>query len=163
LNDLSSAQREYLALRNQAGNALLATIADDQTPAASYAPLAWLDGYCYLFLSELAMHTRNLKRCSSISLMLIEAEADAANPFARRRITMNGSVIVIARDDPLFDPVLAEFHRRFGKIMRVIEPLPDFSLFRVCLQAGRFVRGFGQAYDLSGERLDELVHIDPGN
>jgi putative heme iron utilization protein len=103
LNDLSSAQREYLALRNQAGNALLATIADDQTPAASYAPLAWLDGYCYLFLSELAIQTRNLKRCSSISLMLIEAEADAANPFARRRITMNGSVIVIARDDPLFE------------------------------------------------------------
>jgi len=44
--------------------------------------------------------------------------------------------------------------------MTIIEPLPDFSLFRVCLQAGRFVRGFGQAYDLSGEDLDELVHID---
>jgi len=162
LNDLSSAQRDFLALRDQAGNALLATITDDQTPVASYAPLAWLDGHCYLFLSELASHTRNLKRCSSISLMLIEAESDAVKSFARRRITLNGSVLVIARDDPLFDRVLVEFHRRFGKVMTIIEPLPDFSLFRVCLQAGRFVRSFGQAYDLSGEHLDELVHIDLG-
>lgn len=141
---------------------MLATVAEGQNPAASYAPLAWLDGHCYLYLSELALHTRNLKRCPRISLMLMEAEAETANPFARRRITFNGNVLVIARDDLLFDRVLAEFHRRFGKVMTIIEPLPDFSLFRVCLQAGRYVRGFGQAYDLSGEHLDELVHIDAG-
>jgi len=162
LNDLISAQREFVALRDQARSALLATVAEDQNPAASYAPLAWLDGHCYLFLSELALHTRNLKRCPSISLMLIENEGEAANPFARRRIMLDASVLVIARDDILFERVLAEFHRRFGKIMTLIEPLPDFSLFRVCLRAGRFVRGFGQAYDLSGENLDELVHIDAG-
>ncbi|MCP4335860.1 MAG: hypothetical protein GY785_24710 [Gammaproteobacteria bacterium] len=160
MNNLVSAQREYLALRDQASSAILATVSQDQNPAASYAPLVWLDGHCYLFLSELALHTRNLKRCSSISLLLIEAEA--ANPFARRRITLAGNVLVIARDDLLFDRVLAEFHRRFGKVMTIIEPLADFSLFRVCLQAGRFVRGFGQAYDLSGEDIDELVHIDLG-
>jgi putative heme iron utilization protein len=160
LNELVSAQQEFLALRDQARSALLATVAEERCPAASYAPLVWLDGHCYLFLSELALHTRNLKRCPSISLMLIEAEGDAANPFARRRIMFEGSVLVIARDDLLFEQVLTEFHRRFGKVMTLIEPLPDFSLFRVCLRAGRFVRGFGQAYDLSGEYLDELVHID---
>jgi len=62
---------------------MLATVTQGQNPAASYAPLVWLDGHCYLFLSELALHTRNLKRCSSISLVLIEAEEAAANPFAR--------------------------------------------------------------------------------
>lgn len=162
MNDLVSAQREFLALRDQSSSAMLATVTQGQNPAASYAPLVWLDGHCYLFLSELALHTRNLKRCSSISLVLIEAEGEAANPFSRRRISLDGSVLVVARDDSLFDRVLAEFHRRFGKVMTIIEPLPDFSLFRVCLQAGRFVRGFGQAYDLSGEDLDELVHIDLG-
>jgi putative heme iron utilization protein len=161
LNNPDSARREFKALRDHAASALLATVADDRSPAASYAPLAWLDGDCYLFLSELAPHTRNLKRCPRISLMLIEAEGEAANPFARRRISFDGNVIVVARDDLLFDRVLAEFHRRFGKVMTLIEPLPDFSLFRVCLQAGRFVRGFGQAYDLAGECLDELVPVDP--
>ncbi len=141
---------------------MLATVTQGQKPAASYAPLVWLDGHCYLFLSELALHTRNLSRCPSISLVLVEVEDAVANPFARRRITLDGSVLVIARDDLLFDRVLAEFHRRFGKVMTIIEPLADFSLFRVCLQAGRFVRGFGQAYDLSGDNLDELVHIDLG-
>jgi len=161
LNDLSSAQREFLALRDEAGSALLATVADEQTPTASYAPLVWLDGHCYLYLSELASHTQNLKRCDSISLMLIQAGDEAANLFARRRITLDGNVKVIARDDPLFARVMTEFHSRFGKVMTIIEPLPDFSLFRVRLRTGRFVRGFGQTYDLSGNHLDELLPVDP--
>ena len=60
LNDLVSAQREFLALRDQTSSAMLATITQGQNPAASYAPLVWLNGHCYLFLSELALHTRNL-------------------------------------------------------------------------------------------------------
>jgi hypothetical protein len=56
---------------------------------------------------------------------------------------------------------LAEFHHRFGKVMAMIEPLADFHLFRLQLQTGRFVRGFGQAYDLSGEHLQDLQHIGP--
>ncbi len=162
MNELVNAQREFMALRDQSRSALLATVAQERCPAASYAPLVWLDGHCYLFLSELASHARNLKRNPVISLMLIEAEADAANPFARQRIMLDGNVVVIARGDALFAPVLAEFHHRFGKVMNIIEPLPDFSLFQVCPHSGRFVRGFGQAYDLSGEHLDELLQIDMG-
>jgi putative heme iron utilization protein len=160
LPDSSSARRDFLALRDQASSALLATLSADGYPSASYAPLAWLDNRCYLFLSELASHTRNLRHCPSLSLLLIEAEAQAANPFARQRITLQGDARVIAREMPEFERVLTEFHRRFGKIMAIIEPLPDFHLFRLELRAGRFVRGFGQAYELRGERLDELIHID---
>jgi putative heme iron utilization protein len=162
LPDTSSARREFLALRDQASSALLATLSQDGSPAASYAPLVWLDGRCYLFLSELASHTRNLKRCPSLSLMLIEPEAQAANAFARRRITLQGNASLVARGTAEFELALAEFHRRFGKIMELIEPLPDFQLFRLSLHEGRFVKGFGQAYALSGEHLDELTHVSTG-
>jgi putative heme iron utilization protein len=163
VDELDNAQHEFLALRDSSKAALLATLTDDQMPFASYAPLVWVGDYCYLYLSDLSGHTRNLKRCPTISLLLIEDEDRVVNAFARRRITFAASVVVVEREDPLFAQVLAEFHHCFGKVMKMIEPLPDFHLFRVQLQTGRFVRGFGQAFELSGDHLDRLTHIGPGN
>ncbi len=159
MDELDDARREYLALREHSRGALLATIAEETMPSASYAPLVWVDGRCYLFLSDLAGHTGNLKRCPSISLMLIEDEDQASNAFARRRITLQGSVSIIKRDDAAFHPVMTEFHHCFGKVMSIIEPLSDFHLFQLQFESGRFVRGFGQAYELSGESLQHLTHI----
>jgi putative heme iron utilization protein len=157
--EIDDARRDFLALREHCNGALLATLDDNQLPCASYAPLVWVDDHYYLFLSDLAGHTRNLKHCPSLSLMLIEAEDQAANAFMRQRITLQGSAESVSRDDSSFARVLAEFHHRFGKVMAMIEPLADFHLFRLQLQSGRFVRGFGQAYDLSGEHLQHLQHI----
>jgi len=162
-DELDSARREYRALRDSSKSALLATLAEEQMPCASYAPLVWVDDSCYFYLSDLASHTRNLKRCPSISLLLMEDEDRVANAFARRRITFEATVVIVEREAPLFARVLAEFHHCFGKVMDMIEPLPDFHLFRLQLQAGRFVRGFGQAYELTGDCLNDLTHIGPGN
>jgi hypothetical protein len=162
MDDLSSERREYLALRERCHGAMLATLEDDGLPSASYAPMVWVDGAGYLFLSDLAGHTRNLRRCPSLSLLLIEGENSSANVFARQRITLQGNARIVDRVDPAFAPVLAEFYRRFGQVMTVLESLPDFYLFRLQLQSGRYIRGFGQAYELSGEGLSQLEHINPG-
>ncbi len=161
MNDSDSARQDYLALRDHASSAQLATLTNDATPEASYAPCVLFEGDYYLFLSQLASHTGNLMRNPQIGLMLIEDEGEAANPFARQRISLQGSAQLIDRDDDLFSIVLDVFHRRFGKVMKIIEPLPDFHLFCVRVNTGRFVRGFGQAYELIGERLDNLRHTDP--
>jgi putative heme iron utilization protein len=158
-DEIDNARRDFIALREHCNGALLATLDDNQLPYASYAPLVWFDDHYYLFLSDLAGHTRNLKCCPSLSLMLIEAEDQAANAFMRQRITLQGKAESVSRDDSSFTRVLAEFHHRFGKVMAMIEPLADFHLFRLQLQTGRFVRGFGQAYDLSGEHLQDLRHV----
>ena len=92
---------------------------------------------------------------------MILIETETSNAFARQRITLQGEVEVIARDEPLFKSVLRQFHHQFGEIMQVIEPLADFHLFQVNVDSGRFIRGFGQAYEIGGENLDQLTHIDP--
>lgn len=163
VDELDSARGEYRALRDSSKAALLATLAEEQMPCASYAPLVWVDDSCYLYLSDLASHTRNLKRCPSLSLLLMEDEDRVANAFARRRITFEATVVIVEREDPLFARVLAEFRHCFGKVMDMIEPLPDFHLFRLQLKAGRFVRGFGQAYELTGDHLNDLTHVGPGS
>ena len=161
MNDSDSARQDFLALRDNASSAQLATLAKDTIPEASYAPCILYAGDYYLFLSQLASHTANLLRNPELGLMLIEDEFEAANAFARRRISLQGRAEPVERDSDIFKSVLSQFHQRFGKVMMIIEPLPDFQLFCVRVTSGRFVRGFGQAYDLTGERLDHLHLADP--
>lgn len=162
MNDTNSALRDFLALRDHANSAQLATLGSDHTPESSYAPCVLYEGSYYLFLSRLASHTNNLMRNPEIGLMLLEEEAEAANPFARKRINLQGRAQLISRDNARFRIVLDLFHHRFGKVMEIIEPLPDFQLFCVHPKTGRFVRGFGQAYELEGDKLDRLTHVNPG-
>ena len=162
MSDIDSARQDFLALRDQVNSAQLATLGCDATPEASYAPCVWRDGHCFVFLSELASHTQNIKLNPSISLMLIEAETAAGNAFARKRISLFGSAGIVARSDDIYKTVINDFYRRFGDVMKLIEPLADFHLFRIIVQRGRFIRGFGQAYELAGDRLEQLNHIDPG-
>jgi putative heme iron utilization protein len=56
---------------------------------------------------------------------------------------------------------MTEFKNQFGNFIDVIEPLQDFHLFQINPQSGRFIRGFGQAYELTGPGLNEIKHIDP--
>ncbi len=162
LNDTAEIRREYLALRDALDGAMLSTRAEDGTPEASYAPILWRDGAAYLFLSELASHTRNLLRDPALGLLLLDP-ATTSNPFARRRIVLNASAERIERDAELHARMIGEFRRRFGKVMDLLEPLPDFHLFRVVPRRGRYIRGFGQAYDLTGPDFDQPRHVGPGS
>ncbi|MDH3386315.1 MAG: pyridoxamine 5'-phosphate oxidase family protein [Gammaproteobacteria bacterium] len=161
MTDLDDAREDFLKLRDTAPGVQLATLAEGQLPEASYAPCVWLEGSCYLYLSELSSHTANLMRNPGIGLMMIEDADETPNPFTRKRASLRGRASLVVRDDDLFERVMAEFHRRFGSVMKVIEPLPDFHMFRVEAATGSFVRGFGQAYELTGDRLEQLAHIDP--
>jgi len=161
LSDTDSARQDYLALRDRVNSAQLATLGCDATPEASYAPCVWRDGHCFVFLSELASHTQNIKLNPSISLLLIEAETAAGNAFARKRISLFGSAEIVARTDDTYKTVINDFYHSFGDVMKLIEPLADFHLFRIIVQRGRFIRGFGQAYELTGDRLEQLIHINP--
>lgn len=162
MSDTDSVRKDYLALRDQADSAQLATLGCDATPEASYAPCVWREGDCFVFLSELASHTQNLKLNPSISLLLIESETAVGNAFARKRISLFGSAGIVARTDATYKTVINDFYHRFGDVMKLIEPLADFHLFRIVVQRGRFIRGFGQAYELAGDRLEQLIPVDPG-
>lgn len=138
----------------------MATIGADNLPEASYAPFVWHDNACFLFLSQLARHTQNLNVNPAISLLLIESEKDTGNQFARRRIIWHGRAQNIQRSTDLYATVMDEFRARFGDFIDIIEPLQDFQLFCISPQTGRFVRGFAQAFELSGDGLSDIKHIN---
>lgn len=154
-------QQEFQTLQESLKTVQLATIDADGKPEASYAPCVWVEDACYLYLSELARHTFNLTANPAISLLLIESEAESKNLFARRRIILQGKVEKIARKTDRFLTIMSEFKKQFGDFIDVIEPLQDFHLFQIVPQSGRFIRGFAQAYELTGAGLKQIRHIDP--
>lgn len=160
---MSAVRKEYLTLRDRQLSLQMATIDEEGFPEVSYAPFIWHDDACYLFLSQLAGHTRNLINNPSIGLLIIEDESATRNQFARRRITWRGQAEVIGRETGLFATVMQQFRNRFGDFIDIIEPLQDFQLFEIVPGSGRFIRGFGQAFQLSGEGLKDICHIDPGS
>lgn len=161
MEDNNELMQELQSLRDQINSLQLATINPQQLPEVSYAPFIWQHNSCYVFLSDLAQHTHNLMQNPAISLMMIEDESQSRNQFARRRLVLQGRAQKIERSNQLFKPVIAEFHRRFGDVMDLIEPLQDFNLFQIKPESGRFIKGFGQAFELGGDNLDQLQHINP--
>ena len=152
-------QQEIDTLRNSLKTVQLATTDVAGRPEASYAPYVWIEQACYLYLSELAGHTQNLLVNPDISLLFIEAEDKTRNLFARRRIILQGEVRTIGRDSTRFQEIMIQFKKRLGDFVNVIEPLQDFHLFQIKPQSGRFIRGFGQAFELTGPGLSEIKHI----
>ncbi len=161
MSELDDACAEFLQLRNRCRSVQLATINGEARPEASYAPCVWHESDCYLFLSGLSSHTGNLLRQPEISLLLLDETATGANLFARKRASLHGVAEVIERDDALFARIMQEFHRSFGKVMQLLEPLPDFRLFRIKTTSGSFVRGFGQAFEIAGAEMNQLRQVDP--
>ncbi len=142
----------------------LATLGEDGTPHCGYTPFiadVQRDSgpvSLYIFVSELAVHTRDLLANPRASVMIIEDEQNASQVFARTRVTYDCDVRVLGRDHPEWASHLDAYRQRHGKVVDLLRELPDFHL--MCLQPrhGNFVMGFGKAYRLTGERLDVFEH-----
>ncbi len=155
-------QSEAIAFRDRFQTVILATAGADGTPESSYAPHVIDDAQdIYLFISDLAQHTRNLRANPRASLMYIASEADSANLFARQRLILDCTAKFLERTDPVWPAIMGRFDERFGKMMGLLRSLPDFHLVRLTVERGNYVRGFAQAYALTGKTL-EIDHLRRG-
>jgi putative heme iron utilization protein len=140
----------------------LATVSDTGAPEASAAPMVLgQDGVFYIYISALARHTANLESNPQAGVLLIEPVAAASNPFARQRLSYRCEAAVVPPDTDGFADILQRFKEQFGEIVAVLESLPDFQLFRLTPIRGTYVRGFGQAWHLSGPGLRDLEPMNP--
>lgn len=128
----------------------MATLSSDNQPFVSYAPyIVSSDGHFFVFISELAQHTRNLLQNNEVSILIIEDEQDAQQIFARNRLQYQCQVARINKNDIQYDNLLNKMEQQFGETVSLLKQLPDFHLFRFTPQSGNLVVGFGQAYRLT--------------
>jgi heme iron utilization protein len=158
---LEELHREARRFHQTFASLLMATVGPDGEPAASYAPYVVDAADCfYIYVSELAAHTANLRRHPRVSVLFIEDEREAPQVFARKRMTYACQVEAIGRETPAFAEILDWFEDRHGPLMKMLRELRDFHLFRLVPERATYVRGFAQAFQLSG---DDLRHIRPRN
>ena len=139
-----------------AATASLGTLDGNGGPFVSFVTVATTAaGEPVLLLSDLALHTKNLKRDPRASLLLVAPGGEGGDPLAGARLTLTGT---IARDD---DPAL---RRRF--LARHEEAagyagFADFGFYRLAVEAGHLVAGFGRIVALApADILTDLAGRD---
>ena len=100
---------------------LMATSSVDGVPEISYSPYGIVDGELHVFVSDLAVHTGNLKTNPRASLLFIENEKNAEVLHARKRVTFTATAELIDRKSDRFRSVMSVLQVRFGDIMPLLE------------------------------------------
>jgi heme iron utilization protein len=155
---LEKIQSQMEALVASRESVLLASISADGAPHASYAPtVAGEGGKYYIHISELAKHFHNLSANGKVSALLIEDEKDAANIFARKRLTLEGKAVKLDKTSPLWSEVMGRFTAKFGDFFaQSLKDLKDFHTFELSFESGTLVMGFGAAFRLTGAELGKI-------
>ena len=141
----------------------LATVDEEGRPNVSYAPFVQNQEGYFVLISDIARHARNLKANPQVSLMMIEDEESSKQLYARKRLTFDAQASVVERETELWVQVIGQMQERFGEIIDGLSQLQDFSLFNLKAENGLFVKGFGQAYQVSGDDLVDFVHLQEGH
>ncbi|WP_204140357.1 HugZ family protein [Halomicronema sp. CCY15110] len=154
----SDVQSAYVDFPTQVQSLMLSTVTPEGQPQASYTPFVMRgDRTFYIFVSGLSSHTQNLQKTPQAGILLIEDEAKTQQIFARRRLMYDCAVTLIERHDPQWATLADLFKRRFGNLIDMLRQLPDFQIFQLVPSGGRFVVGFGAAYEVNPENLEQLM------
>lgn len=143
----------------------LASLGQDGTPYASYAPFALGDTCFYIIISEIAVHAVNLQANPRASILIIEDESSAEKVFARIRVNYAVRAALLAHGSPEWEEGMSRLTERHGEQPRQLGQLTDFKMFRLEPLHGRYVKGFGRAFDLAGGTLagEIVTHLREGH
>ena len=160
MSQIEAANSAYQTFTNECQSLMLGTVSVDGTPNVSYAPFVMDESKnIYVYVSGLSVHTKNLYAVPKASVMFIEDESKSQQIFARRRLTFECSATFVERETELWNQVIERYEERFGGIIKVFRDLPDFRIFKLQPHQGRFVIGFGAAYNIQPNDLNTLTHI----
>ncbi|MEE7627510.1 pyridoxamine 5'-phosphate oxidase family protein [Methylobacter sp. Wu8] len=148
--DLEDITKRYLELMASQQTLLLSTASANGVPDISYAPFVRDDaGVFYIYVSEMACHTVNLLNNPQASVLFIRPESESPNLFARERAVLSCSVTEIIRDTAIYADRIQALQDKFGEVVSMLSSLPDFHLFALRPENGRYVIGFGRAFSIN--------------
>lgn len=156
----AKAKVAYNLLINSVRTVVLGTVNADNIPNVSYAPFVIDEAKnIYIFVSKLSTHTYNLRVNSRASIMLIEDETKSKQIFSRRRVRYSCNASKISKDSPEWECIANKFDEKFGNIVYIFRNFPDLDIIKFQPCEGIFVMGFGAAYKIYSNDLNNLVYI----
>lgn len=161
-----SPQKQAQAFLETRHSMVLSTFDANHVVETSVTPFVLVEGHFYIFVSELAQHTKNLLAALNannaplvISGLLVADEAQTEQLFARERLSFQLQVAEVLAQTDLYQTVLQTFASEFGEVVGILQSLPDFHLFQLTSIKGGYVRGFGQAFAFDSLPADGLTPV----
>jgi len=153
-------EEQIVRLLTEVKSVTLATVHHDGSPLASYTPFSENDekNGLWILVSDLAGHAQNLDRSKECSVLVIRDEQDSAQVYVRERLQYEMDAAECPRDDSRWNEGVAALRDRHGGLVDTLTTLGDFRLFQLRPQTGRYVVGFGQAYELKSGSLSVVDH-----
>lgn len=160
--DLEKNKDKYLKFIEGRKNLTLATLDEEGLPFTSCAPFIQKDGKLYIYISQVAEHYRYMEKNDVVDVFLVADESAVPNTFATERARWRCLPRNIGNEG--HEELFALFNEKFdAKMLNVLRDL-DFSLFELTPTEGRYVVGFGMAFDvnLDGTTFKHVV-VDKSN
>lgn len=154
--DIEKNKEKYLQFVEGRNTVILSMLDQDGNPFSSCAPFVKLDGSLYIYISEVAEHYHLLEKNTHVDALLIADEDASKNAFATERARWKCVPKNIGNEG--HEHIFSLFHERHGKAMIEMLRGLDFSLFELTPSQGRYVVGFGMAFD-TDINADEFVHV----
>lgn len=150
------AVRDLLAGRRVLGLAVLI----DGEPEAGLLPYAVRADYGAVFVqaSGLARHTRGLSPGARVGVLIHGEDAPDADPLQIPRLTVQATVALLERDSEAFERARRIYAGRFPGA-EVTLSLGDFNLYELAFGRGRYVAGFGRAYNLGPDSFAQVAGL----
>ena len=127
-------------------------------PFSSYAPFYYDGEVVYVFISDIATHAKNMQATPKASAFFIEDESITSNIFKRKRISLQCDVERIERSEEKFQTIMDNFQEKFdGGTLTMLMGMGDFNLYALRAIYGEATFGFGEAYNIGGEKMNQLV------
>jgi heme iron utilization protein len=139
--------------------AALGTLHDGE-PNLAMVAYAFADDFSafYIHVSRLGKHTTDMESDPRVSLLIIEADDRRPDPQTLARVSLRGAAEMVPRTDPGYPQVRKIYLERFPEAEQFFS-LGDFNLWRITLRGGRFLAGFGHAFNLVPEGLRKVSKL----
>lgn len=144
--DLEKNKEKYLQFIATRKNLILSLLDDEKKPFSSYAPFVKKDGKLYIYISKIAEHYDLMEKNEFVDAFLIADESTTPNKFATERVRWSCTSKNIGNDG--HEDIFELFNNEHGANMIGVLRGLDFSLFELNPLQGRYVVGFGMAFDL---------------
>lgn len=149
----STSERALAHLIRSTRIAALGTIHDGEPNLAmvAYAFTADFTAF-YIHVSKLGKHTADMENEPRVRLLITEIDDGRPDPQTLARVSIQGIAKLLPRTDPGYSEVRGLYLERFPEAGQLFS-LGNFNLWRINPKRGRYVAGFGRAFNLVPEAL----------
>lgn len=130
----------------------------DGMPVIGLLPFVVMPEYdaALVHASGLAKHTAGLREGAPFSVLIHTPDHADADPLQLPRVTLQGDVQPLRKATSEYDAGRDLYLVKFPASAQTFA-LGDFNLYKLNFHDGRFVAGFGKAYNLTADTLRQLL------